>query len=117
MKHTKTYLSFVLALAILGGFVACNTTQQGVAVKSLASTHDAANTAYTAYMGLVLDKKVATNGVPAVAEAYRIYQTAFGLAVVAVTSSTNSPVPQSVYDAAAKLTQIIADAKQLKGTK
>jgi len=114
MKQTKVCLSLVVALAILGGFVACHTTPQGVAVKSLASTHDAADAAYNSYMELVLDKKVRTNDVPKVAEVYREFQHVFELAVVIVTSSTNAAVPQAFYDSAARLTQTIDEAKGKK---
>jgi len=104
-------LAFV---AMPAAYVAgCNTTQQSIAVKTLGSVHSTADAAYSAYVSHVLATHE-TNGVPVVANAYREFQTAFSLALVAVAGNTNVAVPQPVFDAAAKLTTTINQAKGAK---
>lgn len=89
-----------LPLAMVPG---CTAPQQRITVNTLYSTHVTVDGAFTGYMSAVLAGKVATNGVPTVAQAYRDFQTAYNLAVEFVSGNTNAATPPGVTSAAAKV--------------
>lgn len=84
---------------------------QKITVNTLATVHTTAEASYKTYLNLVLSKQVATNGVPAVTDAYREFQTAFNAAVDLAHGNSNAPPSQALLDSAAKLTSTIDLAK------
>lgn len=104
-------LALVATLAILptAALTGCNGTPstQKVTVNTLSSVHTTADAAFKSYLELVLNKTVATNGVPAVSDAYREFQTAFNLAIDLAHGNSNAPPSQPLLDAAAKLSSTI----------
>lgn len=81
----------------------CTAPQQRIAVNTLYSTHVTVDGAFTSYVGLAMAGKVATNGVPAAAAAYRQFQIEYNLAVELVAGNTNASAPASVTAAASKV--------------
>jgi len=103
--------NFLVILSLIGLLCACNSTQQGTAVKTLASVHQTADAAYKGYLSAVLSGSAKTNDVPKISQDYRDFQVAFTLAVAAVNGNTNAVVPQQVFDSMSKLTSEITQAK------
>jgi hypothetical protein len=106
MKKLLLVFGFAaLALAVPLTLVTpgCTAPQQRIAVNTLFSTHTAVDGAFSSYMSLVLAGKVATNGVPGAAAAYRAFQVEYNLAVQTVAGNTNAAAPVSVTTAAAKV--------------
>lgn len=85
-------LAGMLAL-LLAGATACNTTQQTVAYKSIASLEQGATSSYDAYCGLVINRALPTNGVPAASAAFQHFQDSAKLATLLAMNNTNALAP------------------------
>lgn len=73
------------------------------AYNTLYSTHVATDAAFSSYILLVWQGSLPTNGVPAAAQAYRDFQTAFKAALFAARWDTNSATPPNVAEASSKV--------------
>jgi hypothetical protein len=104
-------LVLVLALIVAG---CVNPTPQKVAVTTLGSVHQAADTAYVSYIGLVLKGKLPEDNVKEVSDGYREFQKEFAIAVALVKGNTNSVVPPAVFQSQSKLLNSINKAKGVK---
>ena len=93
-----------------------NPSHQKLAVQTLGSIHKATDATYKGYITLVLQGHLSESGVAPASEAYRQFQSVFGEAVILVRGNTNAAVPQSVFDAAAKVSSTVETLKA-KGLK
>lgn len=102
----------LLALALVAGMIACNTTQQKQVYNSLATTGIAEESAYEAYLTQVLAGAVATNDVPVVSARHRDFKALFDAACVSASMLTNiTETPPAVTQASAAVTTAITSAK------
>lgn len=103
----------ILAAALI--VVGCTTNQQKVAFNSLATLEQTTTAAVDAYDSLVIQGKVATNGVPQVSKAYNDFQVSFVLALDAVRFNTNAVSPPSLVVESQDLVNLISTLS--KGSK
>lgn len=116
----RPLISFTVACAFLiAGLIpsiistGCHTpTQQKLSVTTIVSTHQVVDAALDTYLDLVVAKKLATNGVPAVLTSYALYQQAYNSALVVVLGNTNAPAPPELAAAAASFTTTVNNAKK-----
>lgn len=114
-----TLIMAVIASLLVAGTIAipvvalsgCTSTQQSTTLKTLTSVHVATDNTYKAYLDVALTDSTKTNGVPTATRAYREFQAAYNLALTAVAFNTNAPAPQSVLDAASKVTTTVKSVK------
>jgi hypothetical protein len=103
-------LKSIPAILLLAFIVGCATTSK-VAYNTLASVQVATTGAYNGYLDLVVQGKLTTNSVPVVSKDYNLFQQIWTAAVYVAQFNTNSVVPQTVTDAAAKVVTDISAAK------
>lgn len=89
----------------------CKPTQQRLTYNSLASAGQSVNSAYSAYLDLVVKGSVATNSVPVVSKGYNDFQSAFGAAVAGAQFNLTNPAPQNVVDLMNNVLQLIQHAR------
>jgi hypothetical protein len=103
--------TILLSFSLTCVFQGCTAPQQRVAFNSLYTTHVTVDGAVASYFALVAQGSLPTNDVPALAQDYREFQTAFNLALEIVANNTNAPAPPSVVNAASKVLAITGKAK------
>lgn len=114
----KKYITLaILAVALIGMPALVTTgckapTQQKLALNTITSSHQAVDFALDSYLDLVLNKKLATNGVPAVMQSYGVYQSAYNAALTLVLGNTNAPAPPELNKAATSFTDTVTQAKK-----
>lgn len=86
MRKTLFILSLALALVL----PACQMTPQKQAVASLTEVGVTGNSAYEAYLQLVVQGSIPTNDVPKITAYYRDFQASYALAASAVHFATNA---------------------------
>lgn len=96
-----------LALSPIG----CSTSAQRITYNTLASVGATANSAYSAYLDLVVKGSVKTNDVPKVSAAYNTFEMAFAAAISAAQFNPTNPAPANVTDLANNLLSAISAAK------
>ncbi len=101
-------VTIALPITLIQG---CTAPQQRVAFNSLYTTHVTVDGAVASYFALVAQGSLPTNDVPALAQDYREFQTAFNLALEVVANNTNAPAPATVVNAASKVLAITGKAK------
>ena len=85
----------ILTLGLVA-LVGCAIFQSRTSYNSLATVGNAVNSAYPAYLDLVVQHQVATNSVPAVTRAYNDFQAGYALAVNAAQTNLTNATPTSV---------------------
>jgi hypothetical protein len=98
-------LSVLLSLSLLVGCATRGT------YTTLAASEKAAVTSYDAYMDGVIAGRTPTNNVPAVSQAFNLFQLSVRTAVDAAQGNTNAPVTPQVTSAKANLDQVISTSK------
>lgn len=115
MKGHRRILALIAALCICAGTIAllpsCTQPQSAVTFNTLYSVEKSTLAAYDSYVGLVIDGKVGTNDLPTISRAFNNFQVAMQAAADLANHNTNALAPQSVLDAAAKVTTAIAQTK------
>ena len=86
MKRFK--ILFAVATLALG--IACQMTPQKAAVSTLTEVGNTGNSAYEAYLSLVVQGSLPTNDVPKITAIYRDFQVSFGVAASAAHFATNA---------------------------
>lgn len=94
-------------LTLLLGVAACNTAQQTVAYKTIASVEQAATMSYDGYCGLVIQHSLPTNGVPAASAAFQHFQNSARLATLLAMNNTNALAPAALGAEEAQLLSLI----------
>jgi len=109
------WLSFALAVVVptVPMFVTGCKTQstQTVAYNSLATVGQTVNSAYSAYIDLVIKKSVSTNQVESISRAYNTFQQGFSVAVAAARFSLTNAAPVDLQAQANNLIIQISAAK------
>lgn len=100
----KFFLSLSLALVILG----CATRGS---YTTLAASEQAAVASYRAYVDGVIAGRTPTNNVPAVSQAFNLFQLSMRVAVDAAQGNTKSPVTPEVTSSKSNLDFTIAVSK------
>lgn len=110
MKKVKiTILAMVAAFALIGA--TCNPNQQRVSFNSVYSAETAVNSAYSAYLDLVIAGKVPTNDVPKVSTAFNLFQKAAADATAFISTHPTNGVPLELNNAAVNVLATINVAK------
>jgi len=94
-------LIIIVALA-----VGCSTSQPKV-YTTLATTEQAVDAGYKAYLDLAVMGRISTNNVPIVSKAYDAFQTAMSIAVV-LGQSTNALASSNIVNSATQVLALIA---------
>lgn len=104
----KLIFSCWLAVAVVAVPVAlvhsgCTTPASTTTYTTLAVTGNLVNTAYTAYLDLVIKGKVATNSVPVISAGYNDFQQVYGAALSIAQFNPNAVAPSNVVATANSL--------------
>lgn len=113
MKRIVSLLMLAVSLAsfpLVTGMT-CSQSQQRIAYNTLYSTGLAVNSAYAAYLDLVVQGKVNKESVPQVTKAYNDFQAAFSIAVTAAQMNLKAVAPQNVVDLANSVIGLINTIK------
>lgn len=116
---SKTLRTLALALALCGAVTMAPVTLTGCkspsaqtqVYKSLSTVATAVNSAYAAYLDLVVAGKVPTTNVASVSTSYQLFQSSLQVAVNAAQGNTNAVASQALLDAGAKVINDITLAK------
>lgn len=98
----KSIVCFAALVSLAGSLFLCGPTGCGTLTPqqktyaTLATTGTLANSAFSAYMDLVVKGKVATNSVPAISAAYNSFQVVYGGALAVAQYNPNAVAPSNV---------------------
>lgn len=113
----KLLITFKLALVLLMGATlvtvptACTTTQQTVTYNTLYSVEKSTTAAYDSYLTLVVQGKLAKDGVPAVSKSFDRFQFGMQVAVSAAQFNWSAPAPAETIALATEVLNAILKAK------
>lgn len=109
------WLSFALAVIVptVPMFVTgCKSTSaQTTTYNTLATVGHTANSAYAAYLDLVIKGSVGTNEVPTISKAYKDFQSTYAVAIAIAQFNPTNAAPQNVVDAANTVVALISTVK------
>ena len=106
-------IKHLAAIAALVLIVGC-ASQSKTTYNTLASVQIATAGAYSAYLDLVIQGKLATNSVPIISQDYTVFQSVWNSAVRVASLGVQAPPTAPVIATAAKVTTDIAVAKGAK---
>jgi len=101
----------ILAVASLCLGSTCNQSQQRITFNTISSMESGVDSAYKAYLDLVVTGKVSTNAVPSISQKYDLFQTAVRTSITVSTLSSNSPPSGALTAQAADILTSISAAK------
>lgn len=114
----KRLYSLLLAVALLSwiavpivSFTGCTTNQQTLAYQTIYSLEVTTTATFDAYLTSVVKGKVSTANTAAIAQAYNEFQQALNAATQLVKGKVQAPASATLEAAAAKVTNLIAQAK------
>lgn len=111
----KTFFVGIVGMwLIVAAFIGCATNSQRTTFNTIASVEATASAALDAYDQAVISKKITTNSVPQVSEAFNALQQAATLAAAVDQSGTNALAPSAL---SAELTQFVTLISTLVPTK
>jgi hypothetical protein len=115
MKKRLIPLLFALALfvPVAPMFVAgCKSPSvQTATYNTLATVGHTANSAYAAYLDLVIKGSVGTNEVPTISKSYKDFQSVYAVAIAIAQFNPTNAAPQNVIDAANQVVALISTVK------
>lgn len=101
-RFRNLFLLAVLALAVSAA--TCNPNQQRTAYLTVYTAEQAATSAYSAYLDLVIKGQIQTNGLPSVSAKFNAFQAVASAATDSLTFNPTNPPPP---DVTAKLTDLL----------
>lgn len=102
-------LTSSLAMAVF--LAGCSTPTSTVTYDTLATTGVTVNSAYSAYLDLVVKGTVPTNSVPAISAAFNDFQGLYAAALAVAQFNPTNPAPANVAAAASNLVSKINAAE------
>lgn len=118
MRSRNFFLVLWIAICMSVGFgggaiiTSCSTSVQRKSVNTIASAGYTGDTAFRAYLDLVLQNQIPTNSVPQVSQAYATFQSAFRAALIIATVNSNSPPSVELVNSLSQLQLQISAAKK-----
>lgn len=97
-------------IALIGLCIILGCASRGT-YTTLAASEQAAVSSYSAYVDGVIAGRTPTNNVPAVSQAFNLFQLSMRTAVDAAQGNTNAPATPPVISAQSNLTAIISISK------
>lgn len=103
MKRFRLILGgLILCMALTAA--TCNPNQQRTAYLTVYTAEQAATSAYSAYLDLVLKDQIPTNNLPSVSQKFNAFQAVASAATDSLTFNPTNPPPP---DVSAKLTDLL----------
>lgn len=106
-----TAFTFALPVSLMVVGCAKTSSQQRTTVNTIASTGYTVDTAFKAYLDLVVQGQLPTNAVPEVSRSYSVFQAAYLSAITLAALNTNAPPSVDLLNAASQTMLTIDAAK------
>lgn len=110
MKRFRNLFLIVL-LAFAVSAATCKPNQQRTAYNTVYTAEQAATSAYSAYLDLVIKGQIQTNGLPSVSSKFNLFQRSADAAATSLTFNPTNPAPA---DVSALLSDLLATIDLIK---